>query len=381
MIGTWRYFFAAMLLSSMVLMAQRPAYAVPKVIITVDVESSENFPLPEQVHAGCRDGARCSLMDIAYILREHGVAGTFFLNVYEHQRWGEGAMRDIARGLQTTGQDVALHTHPQWAYDSRRAEMYEYSGEEQRTIIEDGIRQLASWTGQPVVAHRAGDYSADERTLMELDRNGLVIDSSLFWGHPHCGLTGIGLPKNIPASRNGIMEIPVTIYQRLERPRMFTSLFAARTSIQKIDVNWLIDEQEARIAVDEVIEKDLPFLVVFLHSFSLIGRQDKDGGLHADNKAQDVFLAILGQVAERGLQVVTFREVAQLLGASGRLWGEDALPQVEVKVNSFRYLWHRLRDGKSGVLAVAMVVVTFFVVWRVWLALGNPKQESNADHN
>jgi hypothetical protein len=375
------YSFAAILLCLMVLMAWSPAYAIPKVVITVDVESSENFPLLEQVNAGCRDGARCSLMDIGYILREHGVAGTFFLNVYEHRRWGERAMRDIARGLQAAGQDVALHTHPQWAYDSGRAEMYEYSGEEQRTIIQDGIRQLAAWTGQPVVAHRAGDYSADERTLVELDRNGLVIDSSLFWGHPHCGLAGMGLPKNVPSSRNGIMEIPVTIYDRLERPRMFTSLLAARTSIQKIDVNWLIDEQEARKAVDGVIEKDLPFLVVFLHSFSLIGRQDKGGGLHADNKARDVFHAILRQVAERGLQVVTFRELAHLLGASERLWGEDALPQVEVKVNTFRYLWHRLKDGKSCLLAVAMVVLTFFVVWRAWLTLGNPKQESNADHN
>ncbi len=37
------------------------------------------------------------------MLQQRRMAGTFFLNVYEYQSWGEAAMRDIAVKLQAAG--------------------------------------------------------------------------------------------------------------------------------------------------------------------------------------------------------------------------------------------------------------------------------------
>jgi len=204
-------------------------------------------------------------MEIVRMLKKGGLAGTFFLNVYEHPRWGETVMRDIAVKLQAAGEDVALHTHPETAYDPLRAEMYQYSLDEQTSIIRDGMQLLTVWTGRRVVAHRAGDYSADEHTLEALKRNGMRVDSSLFWGYPSSRLNGLGLTRNLPSFLGRLTEIPVTVYQREERSRFLSDMLGPLTSVRKIGADWFIDEQEARSAVDAIIQAGPQFIVVFLH--------------------------------------------------------------------------------------------------------------------
>ena len=47
----------------------------PRVIVTIDVESNEQYTLPEQVDAVC-EGAPCGLMEIARQLQARGWSGT-----------------------------------------------------------------------------------------------------------------------------------------------------------------------------------------------------------------------------------------------------------------------------------------------------------------
>src|SRR5882762_4752869 len=117
----------AVIATASVLSSPAGVQAAPRVVVTVDVESNDSFPLPRQAEAVCKDGSACGLMEVARLLRTRGLAGTFFLNVYEYPRWGESAIRDIAVKLQAAGQDVALHTHPETMYDASRPWMYQYS--------------------------------------------------------------------------------------------------------------------------------------------------------------------------------------------------------------------------------------------------------------
>src|SRR5262249_53271335 len=149
-------------------------------------------------------------------------------------------MRDIALRLQRLGHDVELHTHPDAAYDPKRHEMYEYSLDEQTTIVRDGVRLLESWTGQPVVAHRAGAYSADENTLIALERNGVTVDSSLFWEYPKSKLNALPLPRNSPGVYRTVLELPVTAYVREDRPGVLPGMLAPIGVIRKLDVNWAV---------------------------------------------------------------------------------------------------------------------------------------------
>jgi peptidoglycan/xylan/chitin deacetylase (PgdA/CDA1 family) len=337
------------------------AMATPRVMITVDVESLDSYPLPDQIDAVCQDGSACGLMEIARLQKERGLSGTFFLNVYEHRAWGEAKMREIVRKLQAAGQDLGLHTHPQWAYDPKRNGMHQYNLEEQTSIIQDGVRLLSDWSGHPVVAHRAGDYAANELTLKALEASGLRVDSSLFWGHPHSQLTQLGLPRNLPSSWGKMLEIPVTVYERRERPRLLSGIAPPLSSIRKIDVNWFTDEKEAKAAIDAIVEADPPFLVVFLHSFTLLGERANDGVPAANRQARAVFSAILDRIADKHLPVVTMGDLA-----GGKVIfthrSPDLVPFVDVEVSLPHYLWHAWRARKASVLAATGAALASFLV-------------------
>jgi peptidoglycan/xylan/chitin deacetylase (PgdA/CDA1 family) len=350
--------FFATLLTIAGLSASAGAQAGPRVVFTIDVESNQTYSLPQQVDAVCQDGSACGLMEIARMLKNRGLAGTFFLNIYEYPRWGEAALRDIAVKLQVAGQDIALHTHPESAYDPARSEMHQYSLEEQTSIIRDGVGLLTAWTGRPVVAHRAGNYSADARTLKALKRIGIRVDSSFFWRNPGHRLDELGLSRNFPSPLGSLTEIPVTVYTRVERPRFLGNLLAPVTTVRKIDADAFIDEQEARSAIDAIVEVGPPVIVVFLHSFSFLAEQGGDGVPKADGHSRDILRAILDHVNEKRLEVVTMRDIAEWKTVTPTTRDRDIVPSVTVRVGLHRYLWHRLRAEGTGAMVVSAVLLT-----------------------
>jgi peptidoglycan/xylan/chitin deacetylase (PgdA/CDA1 family) len=308
-------------------------------------------------------------MEIVRLLEERKWAGTFFLNVYEQRQIGEDAMRAIARRLQDAHQDIALHTHPDAAYDPARSEMYEYSLDEQTTIIADGVRMLRSWTGQPVVAHRAGAYSADARTLVALQRNGIRLDSSRFWGNSNSRLSDLGLPRNLPGWHSGVLEIPVTVYLRQDRPVMTGSMFAPVTTVRKIDAAWFFNQDEMRSAIDAAVKADVPVLVIFLHSFSFIAARG-DAAPVADPAVRAMFTAIMDEVAQRRLAVVSMRDLADGGMTSVAATVQDIVPEVEVRIGWPRYAWRqvkgasRVRVAAAGGGALVLVAVGLLLTAR-----------------
>lgn len=352
------------------LVAGSSAMAHSTLMVTVDVESTSDLPLPNQIDAVCSDGSRCGLMEIVGLLNANHTLGTFFLNVYEYKAYGIPPLQNIAVRLRSEQQDVALHTHPHWVYDAKQPYMYGYTLEQQIRIVRDGVELLREWTGLPVVAHRAGAYSADRNTLEALARNGVRVDSSLFFGAPASRLNGLGLPNNLPSVVNGITEIPVSVYQREERPEGFGTWVPPLKSIRKIDVNSLIDEQEARSVLAAVVQADLPYVVVFLHSFSLIEKPGTNGRApRADLKARRVFETLLRESDRAGLSTTTMSALASApdVLSRGRV---DSLPQVSVTVPAWKYLWHARHEHLGILLGTAaggllMVLLTLGVT-RMW---------------
>jgi peptidoglycan/xylan/chitin deacetylase (PgdA/CDA1 family) len=332
-----------------------PASAATRVVFTIDVESNEHFRLPDQVDAVCADGSACGLSEIVRRLRDRQWSGTFFLNVYERQQWGDSVMRKIAVDLDRADQDVELHTHPHWMYDPSRWAMYQYDAHEQTAIVGEGIRLLRAWTGRPVVAHRAGAYTADERTLLALDRNGVALDSSRFWQAPDSRLDS--LPRNLPSRYRGVTEIPVSVYQREDRTR-FGAPLGAVAVVRKIDPNWFADADEAKSAIDGLLAANVPVLVVFLHSFSFMTARAGGGAPVADRHAMDMFRQILDQVASHGLCVLTMRDIAEDMPVVGSS-EPDIMPRVGVPVSFPRYVWHGVRrfEGVSLTVGVGLALL------------------------
>lgn len=344
-----------------------PAPGATRVLVTVDVESTPAFPLPEQAEAVCDGGVPCGLDEIARTLRERGLAGTFFVNVYEERSWGEEKMRRIVADLVEAGQDVALHTHPHWAYDPGRPEMYQYGLDDQTAIVADGVRLLEAWTGLPVVAHRAGDYGADGNTLVALARNGIRVDSSLFWGNPRSRLNGLGLPRNLPQERDDVLELPVSVYVRREVPRHFGGLLSPLNSVRKVDSDWFLDTREATAAMDALVEARLPVLVLFLHSASFLSDEPVRPP-RANERSRVIFEAMLDHALALGLPVQSARALAAQgmnLVPGGIV---DAVPVVRVEVPPARYAAHRLRAAGPAPLAAAAAVLALALLaalaWR-----------------
>ena len=325
----------------------------PVVVFTVDVESEGSLGLPAQVDAVCSDGGTCGLTEIVRLLAERDWPATFFLNVYEQARWGEPAMRGIAVRLQSSGHDVALHTHPHWAYDAARPGMREYTLEDQTSIIRDGVRSLEAWTKLPVVAHRAGAYAADERTLVALERNGVLVDSSVFWKHPSSRLDGLGLPRNFPGRYGRVLQIPVSAYERQDRPPVLGNLLAPVRSIRKIDPDWFVNAAEARAALDALVELDVPVIVVFLHSFSLMTHTGDGTAPTRDSHAVEMFRTILDYVAARQFPVTTMRQVAAQPIEVRTAAGEPEVPGVMVAVDLPHYGWRRAKSANKWALSAA----------------------------
>jgi hypothetical protein len=341
----------------------------PRVIVTIDVESNEQYTLPEQVDAVC-EGTPCGVMEIARQLQARGWSGTFFLNVYEHKRFGAEKLKEIALRLQRAGQDVELHTHPQDAYDVARWGMHQYSLDEQTAIVRDGVRLLESWIGQPVVAHRAGAYSANENTLTALERSGILLDSSVFWQNENNHFGSIPFLRNRPTLRGRVLEIPITVYERDDVPGWLDGVTPPSTSVRKIDADWFVTEAEMHSAIDKMVSAQPPTLVLFLHSFSLMSEKPVAGKPMLDRHSVDMFQGMLDRVAAASLPVVPMRTLA-VDDVVREAAGDDVVPRVTLPVSMPVYAWHwiKLVDRRAlgvgvGLAGILIGYGAFTVVYR-----------------
>ena len=145
-----------------------------------------------------------------------------------------------------------------------------------------------------------------------------------------------------------LIQIPVTVYQREGRPALFADFFSPATSIRKIDPNWFLNKEEAISAIDAVIDADLPFLVVFLHSFSFMEGQGDGGVPLADRHSRDLFRAILDHIAEKRLPVMTMRDLAESAPLPAISPDRDIIPRVTVRMDLHRYFLYRLKTAGTG---------------------------------
>ncbi|MFV3011516.1 polysaccharide deacetylase family protein [Clostridium botulinum] len=222
------------------------------VLITIDAENPQT-PLYENKLKSNFFLNQYSNKTIMDICDEYDAKCTFFLNVYEVGKWGKEKMRTICKNIYDREFDIQLHTHPCWLYDFNRINMYEYSFEEQKNIIKEGMNLLKEFTGEIPLAHRAGAYGINENTLKALKINGIRYDFSMFYKHNNCK-TNFSINKII--ERNNIVEVPVTVLKN-------------NNSILKLDIDWLSDS-ELQKAIYIAKESNLKVVTLFMHSYSYI---------------------------------------------------------------------------------------------------------------
>jgi hypothetical protein len=289
------------------------------------------------------------------------------VNPYEYKWFGAEAIRSVAVALDAAGQDVELHTHPESAFDPNRHYMYEYSLDEQVEIVRSGAALLRDWTGKTMVAHRAGAYGADANTLLALARNGIVWDSSAFWQHPQSRLDLLKQPRNLPWVSGGVNELPVNVYERVDRARLAGLDIESKPVIRKMDIDWIVNPQEARDAIASFVAADVPVIVVFGHSFSFINGKAADGKYIPDRVSMDLLEVILDEVTRQGLEARTMRDFATR-GLPAHAAIGDPLPRIAVQAGVGRALLSVAKEHRVALIAAAAGGLLALIAGVRWLS-------------
>lgn len=255
----------------------------PGVYITVDVECSmggawdcdQLRPVPPSRGMMGQYGDRAfGVPLIVQILREYGLAGTFFLEPFNDELGHPDQTEPVCRFLLDRGQDIQLHVHPNHVHYGQklRGEAYvtcdqigELEGQQQEELVRAGIERLQSYTGRKPVAFRAGNMGASEETLGHLSEAGICIDSS--YAFPFAGgqcLFPAGEPWNGSRWYGDVLEVALSGYYQPRCP----GLHAAKPlDFVGISAGEMIEAIEKIAAVGAET-------VLILHSFSLMKVRD-----------------------------------------------------------------------------------------------------------
>ena len=330
-------------------------------LVTIDAEAVHGrSPLDEMMWGRLKGVEReYGIGLIADLCEKYNITATYFLDVYEHSYYGKDALKEVALYLGRRGHDVQLHTHPAWFQDQRDfkhirrmkreqscfpAEKYWMSLnslEEQIEILRHGKDLLEEWLKKPVIAHRAGAYALDHNTLVALREVGIPIDSSMFYGHPHCKVIW---SKNQPVEQEGILELPVTVLLQQTTWDWGVYRYERGMHYLKTDINWCsLEELQQFVAASK--QKNGLIMNLFLHSYSLIKYDKYFLRFMPDESAIERLNAFLA-FCDRDPEIipVSLRDFGQRFASElAALSGEDSIPLISRTVKGYRFVPYKKR--------------------------------------
>jgi hypothetical protein len=152
-------------------------------------------------------------------LRASGLLATFFVDPMFSFALGLEPLCEIVRLIQSAGQRVELHLHPEWLTDPRSVGLPDFRGpligdypeETQTALLEIGLARLAEAGASEIKAFRAGSWGGRLSTLRAVRNVGLSVDASL---NAHYTYSLDDLPGRLtmqaPGRVDSIIELPMT---------------------------------------------------------------------------------------------------------------------------------------------------------------------------
>lgn len=175
------------------------------IFITCDVEchdlSKENLFLTGRVN-----GKEYGLRKILELAKSDNVPVNFFLDVVECRKYGDEYVRKIVEEITSYGQPVFFHIHPSYVMKDGRPNFYQYTFEEQKNVLGEGISDFQRLVGaNETLIIRAGNYGIDQNfydSLASINEYKKIIDLSYCysyrWSHFYPPfINAIGRYKNI----------------------------------------------------------------------------------------------------------------------------------------------------------------------------------------
>ena len=259
-----------------------------RVYVTIDTECSmggawespTRAPVtPDRAILGARGLCRYGVPLIMDLLEEHGLRGTFFVEVFAGAVVGNALLSDAYREILARGHDVQLHLHPVFRYYDRFKRgliaadqlpghmdlIGRHAPSQQLELLEEGVCIFERLVGRKPVAFRAGNYAADHATLAMLEKIGIRYDTSFNAAYlgSTCLITDVGV-TNSPWRTGSIWEIPVTVFSTGAGPLL---------GVKPLEIG-AVSFREIRSVLEQAELLGMGTVTMVLHSFSLFKKAD-----------------------------------------------------------------------------------------------------------
>lgn len=203
------------------------------------------------------------------VLDAHGLKGVFFVDPMPALRWGVEAISDVVRPIVARGHDVQLHCHTEWLAHAPDTLVGGRTGRHIKDFVCDDQRRILAYArdtliaaGAPrPVAFRAGNYGANDDTLIALADLGLTHDSShcpALAGRGDCAIS-LGRADLRPRMHHGVIEVPTACIGGFGDGLRHGQLTA-------------LSLRELLAAVRHARDAETPSLTLVSHSFELLSR-------------------------------------------------------------------------------------------------------------
>lgn len=311
-------------------------------MLTVDTEALPNRAEKEHVRRlilGIHGEHRAGVREMANIAGEFGAAMIFFLDLCGALSFRE-ELGDVARWLDSHGQDVQLHTHPEYLPESfwrehnlppRPGFLNEYEPDRADFIITYFSSMLESFTGKRPRAFRAGSFRWNKGTLRALKKNGIRYSFNNSMCAVYFKQCSFSLPQNEPYRwNNGIVEIPVTEHQifpkiqpawwaRLQYPQ--SKFFRYRHGLGRI--------------LPGSVPGDLQLMVFLLHSWSFLHRDEKGYEVYRDDQYMEGYRALVRRLS-RECDIITTGDLDYLIDSGKiRLTHTETMEKAKILIPDF----------------------------------------------
>jgi len=272
-----------------------------KTIVNISVDTEFSTHLEDIGIIGKINGKQYGIPMIADLLDRYGLKATFYVDVYTNKDEYTSALRTICLMLKDRGHDLQLHTHPCGLFDPRREGMKDYNLNEQIEIIHKGQVLFWEWFGKVPIAHRAGDWFANENTLNALIANNIFVDSSLFFGWPNCQLNQLAITQNSAVNYEGLLELPATSFRCFDLG-LFSPYRLLSTDGNSFYETWFI--------LKSMQAQGAKLITTVYHSFSFLQWNNKRSQYWASSNRIRKFEKFLKYLSDdSSLEVLTVEEI------------------------------------------------------------------------
>jgi len=295
-------------------------------MLTVDTEALPKRASQDHINRlmwGRHEHGTAGIGEMSAVGDEFGVKHVFFVDLcgaYSHQ----DETREVVRWLTAAGQDVQLHTHPEYlpadfwkehGLALRPQYMNQYTDDARAEFVIRHFGSLLSeWSGKQVLAHRAGSFRWNACTIRALKTAGIPLSFNNSMSAFYIGQSVYAEPTNLPFLwSNGIIEVPMTekkILPKVGKKEWWARLTYPESPYFRFRPWW------GKILLDAF--SGSPELSIFLlHSWSLLYWDEQGHAAYRDDARLEGYRRLIKRLS-RDYDVITTAEFLDLY-AQGRI--------------------------------------------------------------